>query len=339
MREVKEKLGEKYGCRFPSIYVYQRYLRRRLIREKIGLVYSNTATNGELLEFLSPLKCPFITHVHELEWGINHYGRERFKLVKRYTDRYIAASNAVKDNLLSNFQIADSQVDVNYEFIPSYADEQKLLKISSDRIKAELGIPPNALIVCGSGTTGWRKAPDLFVQLARVVHKKRADLKTYFIWVGGENRGNRFNNIWHDVKKLKLERYFRFVGSQENPFDYFAACQVFAMVSREDPFPLVCLESAALGKPIVCFDNAGGMKEFVQDDAGFVVPYLDVEAMADKIIRLFESAALRRKLGNRARDKVLQHHTVDAVAPAILSIIKSTMDIKFSSGKYPNCSI
>jgi glycosyltransferase involved in cell wall biosynthesis len=60
---------------------------------------------------------------------------------------------------------------------------------------------------------------------------------------------------------------------------YFAAFDVFALVSREDPFPVVCLEAASLGKPIVCFNSSDGEKEFVENDCGFVVPDLDIEIM------------------------------------------------------------
>ena len=41
---------------------------------------------------------------------------------------------------------------------------------------------------------------------------------------------------------------------------------------EEDPYTLVCLEAAALEKPYVCFEGAGGSPEFVEEDCGFVVP-------------------------------------------------------------------
>ena len=71
-----------------------------------------------------------------------------------------------------------------------------------------------------------------------------------------------------------------FVGELENPHPLLNACDLFCLPSREDPFPLVMLEAGALGKPMVCFDGAGGAKEFAARGAGIVVPYLDVPAMA-----------------------------------------------------------
>ena len=106
------------------------------------------------------------------------------------------------------------------------------------------------------------------------------------------------------------------------PQDYFCAADVFAMVSREDPFPLVCLEAAALGKPILCFRDAGGMPEFVEDDAGFCVPFLDVEAMAEAIKRFQTDGGLLADRGLAARAKVIARHDLNISAARIAEIIK-----------------
>jgi glycosyltransferase involved in cell wall biosynthesis len=81
------------------------------------------------------------------------------------------------------------------------------------------------------------------------------------------------------------------------PADYMAAADVFVLTSREDPYPLVCLEAAALEKPIVCFEGGGGTPEFVEADCGFVVPYLDIIGMADRVISLLDSPDCRDNLG------------------------------------------
>jgi glycosyltransferase involved in cell wall biosynthesis len=106
---------------------------------------------------------------------------------------------------------------------------------------------------------------------------------------------------------------------------YFALCDVFAMVSREDPYPLVCLEAASLGKPILCFDGAGGEKEFVEEDCGFVVPYIDVEAMAAKAEILLASPDLRRRLGEAAKRKVRERHDLSVAAPKMLAVIEGLL--------------
>ena len=60
----------------------------------------------------------------------------------------------------------------------------------------------------------------------------------------------------HDAKRLGLGDRIKFVGPLEQPAQLFAAMDVFALTSREDPFPLVMLEAAAAGIPFVCFAEA-----------------------------------------------------------------------------------
>ena len=120
---------------------------------------------------------------------------------------------------------------------------------------------------------------------------------------------------------LGLTQYVRFVGTQPNPLNYFAAFDVFTLTSRSDSFPLVVLEAATLGKPSVCFDETGGAREFIENDCGFVVPHLDVMAMADAVLNLLGSPDLRTRLGENAKAKV-QAYDVAVAAPKIWNVIE-----------------
>jgi glycosyltransferase involved in cell wall biosynthesis len=179
----------------------------------------------------------------------------------------------------------------------------------------------------GSGYETWRKGKDLFVQLAFRVRQLLGTGNVHFLWVGGQIKGEEYQELSHDIKMAGLDQYVHFCGEVSNPLDYFSASDVFVLLSREDPYPLVCLEAAILGKPVLCFDNAGGMPEFVENDAGFIVPYLDMNAMADKVIELLHDKSLREKIGERAAQKVQERHTVSVAAPQIVKVINQFMDL------------
>jgi glycosyltransferase involved in cell wall biosynthesis len=91
-----------------------------------------------------------------------------------------------------------------------------------------------------------------------------------FLWLGGETTGDRVLEFAHDVQALGLQGVCQRVAANSNVFDYYCAMDVFALTSREDPFPLVMLEAGSLGIPVVCFAGSGGTQEFVQDDAGLI---------------------------------------------------------------------
>jgi glycosyltransferase involved in cell wall biosynthesis len=95
--------------------------------------------------------------------------------------------------------------------------------------------------------------------------------------------------------------------------------------SREDPYPLVCLEAACHGKPIVCFDGAGGMPEFVREDAGRVVPYLDAAQAGRGIVELGTDPALRAALGARGRERVVNESAIEIIGPQIAAQISGVL--------------
>ena len=318
-----EKISRRLRPQPVASQVYLSNLKKRFIQDNIGLIYSNTIANYEVLEFLAALECPVISHVHELEYWIRRTGLENFKRVQKHTHHYIACAEAVKKNLVLNHGIPENRVDIVHEFIPTQLHDLSSESQARHQIRDQPNVPQEALIVGACGTTDWRKGPDLFIQLAHAVYQRQLETPVYFIWVGGESEGVRFYELWHDVKNVGLEKYIHFLGVRSNSLDYFKVFDVFALVSREDPFPLVCLEAASLGKPIVCFDGAaGGEKEFVEDDCGYVVPYLDIETMAHKVTELLRSTELRQRLGQRAAQKVRERHDLEVVAPKVLNIIK-----------------
>lgn len=305
----------------------ERLLARAIAKENINLIYSNAVTNHQILAALPDLRVPLISHCHELESVIHRTGLAGFEQTKKRTSHFIAVSEAVRENLIENHRIPLEKISLQHGFIPVEDFSPDELARKNKKIRQELEIPENALVVGASGTMYWRKAPELFVQIADAVQRRNQAIPIYFVWVGGAPKGDfRFFETEYDVKKLGLEKYVRFLEHKPNPTDYFAALDVFAMISREDPFPLVCLETAALGKPVICFGGAGGMPEFVENDSGFVVPYLNIEAVAERILALYANPDLREKMGASAARKVRERHDILTSAPKIVEIINRVLN-------------
>ncbi len=301
---------------------------RRWARAGLGLIYSNTITNGRILDALSGLGCPVISHVHkhELDWsisGVTLSGNN--EQVKRLTTRYIAVSEAVKAAVVRILGVPGEVIDVIHPFVPPYPGDAPLYS-AAKRVREALGIPPGAWVVGAVGTTDWRKGADLFAHLARAVRRLRPERPVHFVWVGGDGNRRTMGALAHDLRHLGLDAIVHFIGAVPNPLDYYAAFDVFALMSREDPCPLVMLEAASLGKPILCFEGSGGAPEFVGEECGCVVPYLDLEEMAGKALTVLRSPALRESMGRAGMERVRARHDLAVVAPRILAAIRRCMD-------------
>jgi glycosyltransferase involved in cell wall biosynthesis len=217
---------------------------------------------------------------------------------------------------MASFGVARDQVGLRYGFVASATAQPDPALTAAHRRAA--GIPDDALVVGAAGLTHWRKAPDLFVQLARLVRQRwSGERPVHFLWVGGEAGGDELAPILYDVEHAGLDDVVHFVGHQADPLPWFAAFDLLVLPAREDAFPLVCLEAAALGMPIVCFDN-GGMPEFVGDgECGRVVPYPDLDQLADQVLELLADDDLRAELGDRAAERSVAAHDVEVGARGI----------------------
>jgi len=284
-----------------------------------ALVYTNSIASARAIEMIAP-RVPILTHVHELGFAISTEQESALSRLLAETRQFIACSNAVRENLLRNHALRASQIETIYESIP-VADIRA--ERTRDQVLRELHIPNDALFIIGAGTASWRKGTDLFIQLARAVCRQRSH--ACFAWIGGWPSDMAQAEFEHDVHVAGLTEKVRFTGAVLKPADYLAAADVFVLTSREDPYPLVCLEAAAVAKPIVCFAGAGGMPEFVEEDCGFVVPYLDIVAMAERIVNLLDSLQCRVTMGAAARRKVTQRHDISRAAPRIMEIIERTI--------------
>jgi glycosyltransferase involved in cell wall biosynthesis len=285
-----------------------------------ALIYLNgfASANFRLIEVLD-LGVPILTHVHELGLLFRAQAGSATPRMLSRTRRFIACSGAVKTNLVREHGVESARIDVVHASI-SVGDVHA--QRSREDVLRELAFPIDALVVIGCGAMGWNKGTDIFVRLAQAVCKQRD--RARFVWVGDAG-GWLIAQHEHDIAMTGLANKVRFTGAVDRPADYLSAADVFVLPSREDSFPLACLEAAALGKPIVCFADSGGMPEFVEEDAGFIVPNLDVETMTDRLVALLDSSECRRILGATARRKVAERHDVTTAAPRIASIIENTI--------------
>ena len=162
----------------------------------------------------------------------------------------------------------------------------------------------------------------MFVQVAKSGQSNRAG-SVQFIWVGAETQSGEILELERLAKSSGVTDKVRFVGPVANPLPFMIASDIFLLTSREDPFPLVCLEAADCGVPIICFANAGGMPIFVGSECGLVVPYQDVQEMAEQLCSLLSDEAKTRQLGSQARKKVRSQFDVSIKGQQIYEILQT----------------
>lgn len=111
------------------------------------------------------------------------------------------------------------------------------------------------------------------------------------------------------IQELSMGDAVEFCGhvSIEILRDRLRALDLFVVPSHQEGLCIAALEAMACGCPVVS-TRCGGPEEFVlHDETGFLVGF-DPAEMADAILHILGSRALRQRLGNAAREKVVQSY-------------------------------
>jgi glycosyltransferase involved in cell wall biosynthesis len=89
-----------------------------------------------------------------------------------------------------------------------------------------------------------------------------------------------------------------------------STCDVLVAPSLYESFGLMYVEAMRAGKPVIG-TNAGGIPEVVDDGGtGLLVPPGDASALAQAMLRLGGSAALREALGRQGLDRFEQRFSL-----------------------------
>jgi len=304
-------------------------LRRRLQRRNFDVIWANSVASWRTLESLALPGVPRVLHVHELEYVVRRVGPPPGTM-SSLSDHFIAASNAVRDNLVQNHGVPADRVTVVLSSIPDFP-VGKIDRSSRMEGRARWGIGPDDFVLVGCGAGEHRKGIDLLPSLLGKLRGERGLATAHLIWVGQVEEDVQ-ESLLLDLERLGVKNGLRFAGEVDDPRAVFRLGDVFVLPSREEPLGLVCLEAAQCGLPTVCFADAGGAPEFVEGDAGCIVPYLDVGALAEAIAGLGRNPELRSRLGRCAREKVAARFTIDSQAPRLAEVLKNVASRTSRSG-------
>jgi glycosyltransferase involved in cell wall biosynthesis len=154
-------------------------------------------------------------------------------------------------------------------------------------IRAELRVPPGAILAVGMGYADLRKGFDLFLQVWRAAQTAdHPGPPVHLAWAGGIDPAMD-TYLGTEIAAAESTGSFRYLGQRDDPAAIFAAADVFLLTSREDPLPSAALEALSAGVPVVAFEETGGIGEVLERlGGGECVRLGDTTAMAHAMLRL-----------------------------------------------------
>jgi glycosyltransferase involved in cell wall biosynthesis len=246
---------------------------RKLAKDfKADFWYVNTMMMPETIVVAKEFSIKVITHFHEMPLTYAYLSAPDFKSIIDYSDLLIGCSQTTCDSIKD---AGGENVELLYSFI-----DHTLIKKNEKRtneLKQALGIPKDDFVWILSGMMSERKGFDMLPDIAQELN----DPRVHLIWVGASIDDGLVYYTEQRCKNSKSATKIHLAGKQkEDYYNYLNMGNGFLLTSRQDPFPLVMMEAALLGKPIVSFPS-GGVTEFVQDGMGIVTQDLSIRQMVE----------------------------------------------------------
>lgn len=269
---------------------------KKIQREfKADLWYLNTIVLPNAAETASALNVPFVVHFHEMPLSYIYVNKTAFDTIIDKSHHIIGCSEAT---CLGIRQAGARNVSLIYSFIREI--EEPVNSEEIQRIRASYGIAPDHFVWLMSGVPSERKGFDLFPDIADELDDERVHL----VWVGGGAAEDGYlhwvrNRIEHNTSRTRIHM----AGKQKEKYvQYLHAADGFLLTSRQDPFPLVMLEAAALGKPIVSFPS-GGVSELLVEGMGQVTEDISVRQLVAAMKKVMTGETVCNPAVSRERVK------------------------------------
>ena len=198
-------------------------------------------------------------------------------------DRVVVPSDYVRDTMVEN-----GRDPATIDLLPFPIDVARFSPASAPRDDGRV----RALFV---GQIGLRKGVKYILEAAQRL--ARSDIE--IVLVGGIVDGTDWLKRYHG-----LYRHVANVPYAEMP-EIFRSADVFVFPSLHEGSAMAVNEALASGLPAIVTPNAGAIaRDGVE---GFVVPIRNAAAVADRLARLADDPALRRRMGAAARERALAH--------------------------------
>lgn len=294
LHRVRRRLRAVRVLRLVSFMLDSVVVLATVLRHRPDLVYVNSAAAAIYLRPALWLRRRVILHVHESAEIIQQFlERARSSNQLRVVD-LVACSPSVQLDLAT----LTGRHPGDIPMIPSVPDDALVMSLSTE--EPDIDYSPDELVVGCCGAVEHRKGADLWEEIATRVRRTLPGRKTRFVWIGQDDLTVR------PAEATQAE----FLGPRANPYPHVRNFDIFALPSRDDPFPLVVIEAMLLGKPVVAFDVGGVSRQI--GDAGELVPPGDVADFADRIVHLLSNTYDRRVLGDRARSRAVGRYSTKA---------------------------
>jgi glycosyltransferase involved in cell wall biosynthesis len=277
------------------------HLRRIFIREKVKTLVMNLSSDLKVAGIAAKLAgVENIIYKRANAIPIRNTFLNRFLFSKVIT-RMIANSEETKRSVLANNPnlIEPSKIHVIYPGIDLNFRKDTPLEPVYERQDGEI-------ILGNAGRLSEEKGQIYLIHLAEILKERGVRFR---ILIAGEGKLKSW--LKKQARQRNVQDEVIFLGFIKDVERFYLNIDIFLLTSLWEGFGYVMVEAMAQKKPVIAFDIKSSAEVVDDGTSGYLVPRGDVEAMADRVIKLAKNRKLREEFGNRGLQKVEQHFTIN----------------------------
>ena len=273
--------------------------------EHINLIHSNTSACMASAIASKMSRRPHIWHIRELCTKPKIIRFFYQLVIPILSDKAITASQAVRHNYSTKWNRL-----IRKFILLSHGVDSRRFENAEETIRKQFSISPGTKIVGNVGMLRAQKGQHLFLQAAKMVKEKYADVKFLISGDMYYENGVIDPDLRNLCSSLGLDNDVVFTGFRKDIENVFASFDVFVHTSAcQESYGRTILEGMSAGKPVVAF-NHGGPGEIVRNgQTGFLIPAGDPRLMAEKIVYLLSDDELRQRMGIEGRRIIRENYS------------------------------
>jgi glycosyltransferase involved in cell wall biosynthesis len=231
-------------------------------------------------------------------------------LLYRRVNRIFAISNVIKKNLIETCPIIPDRISI----MPNGVDIAKFnpQKAEREKVRNEFNIKADEIVLGMLARFTPGKGHEEFLKAARELNKDFDNLK--YLIVGESSRGEERYTRY--IKKLAEEFKLKniiFAGFRSDTSDVLSAMDIFVFPSHSEAFGIALIEAMAMKIPSVCSSSDGVLDIAVNNVTSILFQRRDHSDLIVKLLRLINSEELRIKLGQNARQRVVEYFNIEMI--------------------------
>ncbi len=222
-------------------------------------------------------------------------------LFSKVITRMIANSEETKRCVLANNPniIESSRIRVIYPGI----DLNQRTELTGDTVFTRRD---GEILLGNAGRLSEEKGQIYLIHLAEILKEKGIRFR---ILIAGSGKLKTW--LKKQVKQRNVQDEVIFLGFIENLKQFYSDIDIFLLTSLWEGFGYVMVEAMAEKKPVVAFDINSSSEVVDDGHSGYLVPRGDIEAMAERVIKLAKNKKLREEFGQNGYHRVESLFTID----------------------------